>query len=52
MQFVSLGDNLHEIYQSLFSGKGKKNIICLSTAEVALKVVKVKGSGPYLNLIK
>ena len=34
MQNVSLGDNLHEM-SNLFSGKNKKNIVILSSAEFA-----------------
>ena len=30
-------------YQSLYSGKNKKNIISLSSAELTLGVVKVEG---------
>ena len=30
-------------YQNLFSGKSKKNITNLSSAELAKRVVKVKG---------
>ena len=42
MQNVSSGDNLHEI-KSCFLGKNKKNIINLSSAELAQRsVVKVK----------
>ena len=54
MQIVSLGDNLHEMsklvfsketicmkFQSLLSGKNKKNIVNLSSAKLAKRVVKV-----------
>ena len=42
MQIVSNGDNLHEMSNPV-SGKNKKNIINLSSAEYAQRVVKVKG---------
>ena len=38
MQVVSLGDNLHEMSKP-FSGKNKKNIISLSSAKFAERVV-------------
>ena len=41
MQFVSLGDNLHEMSKTVYWGKKKENIINLSSAESAQKVVKV-----------
>ena len=45
--FFSIGENLYEI---LFSGKNKKNIInFLSSAELANRVVKVKELG-YANI--
>ena len=48
MQIVSNGDNLHPMEticmkcQILFSGKNKKNIINLSSVELAQRVVKAK----------
>ena len=39
MQIVSLGDNLHEMSNPVL-GKNKKNIIDLSSAETAQRVVK------------
>ena len=48
MQTVSNGDSLHEMPNPV-SGKNKKNIINLSSAELAHKVVKVKGE--YLVII-
>ena len=44
MQIVSIGDNLHEISNPVF-WENKKNIINLSSAELAQKVVKVN---PFL----
>ena len=41
MQIVSKGDNLHE-YQILFSGKSKKNITNMSSAEFAKRMANVK----------
>ena len=41
MQIVSFRDNLHEM-SNLFSGKIKKNVINLPSAELAQKVVKNK----------
>ena len=41
MQIVSSGDNLHEMSNPV-TGKNKKNIINLSSAENAQRVVKVK----------
>ena len=38
---MQIGDNFHEIL-ILFSGKDKKNIISLSSAEFAQRVLKVK----------
>ena len=35
--------------QILFSGRNKKNILSLSSAEIAKKVVKVKMSGPIFG---
>ena len=40
MQIVSLEDNLHEM-SKIFSGKNTKNIVNLSSAELAQKVEKV-----------
>ena len=40
MQNVSNGDNLHELSNPVY-GENKKNIINLSAAELAQKVVKV-----------
>ena len=40
MQIVSSGDNLHDMSKPI-SGKNKKNIVNLSSAELAQKVVKV-----------
>ena len=40
MQIVSIGDNLHEMSVSVFWGKNKKNVISLSSAELAKRVVK------------
>ena len=48
MQIVSNGDNLHEISNPVFWGKKEKNIINLSSAEFALRVVKVKTRLFYL----
>ena len=42
MQIVSSGDNLHEISDPVFREKLRKNIISLSSAELAQMVVKVK----------
>ena len=49
---MKIGDRLHEIshkmeticmkYQNLFSGKSRKSIINLMSAEIAHRVVKVK----------
>ena len=42
MQIVSSGDNLHEMTKPIFwKNKEKKNIINLSAAEFAQRVVKV-----------
>ena len=41
MQIVSNGDNLHEMSIPVFLEKKKKNIINLSSAELAPRVVKV-----------
>ena len=41
MQIVSLGDNLHEM-SNAFSGKIKKNLINLSSAESAHSMLSVK----------
>ena len=41
MQIVSNGDNLHEILNPVF-WKNKNNIINLSSAEYAHRLVKVK----------
>ena len=49
MQIVSSGDNLHEISKPIF-WKKSENIIDLSSAELALRVVKVKKC--YNNLPK
>ena len=43
MQSVSIGDNLYEI-SNLFSWENMKNIVNLSSAELAQRVVKVKMS--------
>ena len=40
MQIVSIGDNLHEM-SNLFSEKIKKNIIYLSSAKLAQRVIKI-----------
>ena len=40
MQIVSWGDNLHEM-SNLFSGKNKKNIINVSSAEFAYSTASV-----------
>ena len=45
MQIVSIGDNLHKMSNSV-SGKNKKNIINLSSAEFAQKKVKVNLDQP------
>ena len=37
--------------QILFSGKNKKNIISLSSAENAQRVVKVKSSGTHTDFV-
>ena len=42
MQIVSIADDLHEMLKNKFSGKNRKNIINLSSAELAQSVVKVK----------
>ena len=42
MQIVSIGDNLHEMSNSM---KNKKNITKMSSAELAQRVVKVKRNG-------
>ena len=39
--YLSLGDSLHEISKAIFREK-KKNIISLSSAEIAQRVVKGK----------
>ena len=36
--------------QSLFSGKSKKNIVNLSFAELAQRVIKVKSDFPFLSI--
>ena len=41
MQIVSIGDNLHEMSNPV-SGKKYENVINLSSAELAQRVVKVK----------
>ena len=43
MQIVSSGDNFHEM-SYLFSGKSKKIIVSLLSAEFAQRLVKVKGN--------
>ena len=48
MQIVSTGDNLHEMSNPVFLEK-KKNIINLSSAELAKRVVKVK---PHFYIVK
>ena len=45
MKIVSIGDNLHEISKPVFLEKNKKNIIYLSSAEIAHSVVKVNKRG-------
>ena len=42
MQIVSNGDNLHEMPNPVFWEKIRKNIISLSSTELAQTVVKVK----------
>ena len=42
MQIVSDGDTLHEMSTLVFFEKNKKNITKLSSAELGLRVVKVK----------
>ena len=42
MQIVTKGDNFHEMSNPVL-GENKKNITILSSAELAQKVVKVKG---------
>ena len=41
MQIVSIGDSLHEM-SSYFSGRSKKNVINLSSAKLAQRVINVK----------
>ena len=38
-------------YQNLFSWKNKKNIINLSSAEIIMRVVKVKSSKDKINFV-
>ena len=45
MQIASNGDNLYEM-SDLISGKNKKNITNLSSAELAQRVVKVNSNHP------
>ena len=45
MQIVSIGDNLHDISNPVFWEKYKKNIISLSSAELAKSVIKVNFVG-------
>ena len=40
MQSVSIGDNLHELCQSLFSGKNKKKHFKMSSAEIFTQLVE------------
>ena len=53
MQFVSNGDTTCMKYQILFSGKNKKNIINLSSTELAKRAVKVNtkllGNGRFTH---
>ena len=44
MQFVSIGDKLHEMSKPIFLGKNEKNISLLS-AEFVKRVIKVKVNG-------
>ena len=41
MQIVALGDNLHKNANAYFLGKINKKVITLSSAELALIVVKI-----------
>ena len=50
MQIVSIWVNLHDNVKACFLEKNKKNIICLSSSELAKRMVKVKV--PYLWLRK
>ena len=43
MQIAASGNNLHEMSNSVFWGKIRKYVMNFSSAEVAMKVVKVKG---------
>ena len=47
MQFVSLGDNLHEISKPVFWEKSKKKNICLSSIYFAQRVVKVEADKTF-----
>ena len=52
MQIVSSGDNLHEMSEPIFwEKKIRKNIINLSSAELAQCVVKVKSLFIYQKSI-
>ena len=52
MQTVSNGDNLHEMSEPVFEKKNEKNIINITYAEYAYRVVKVKmGVLPYCGPI-
>ena len=48
MQIVSSGDDLHEMLNPVF-WKNKKNIIILSSAVLAKRVVKIKQNHPSSN---
>ena len=49
MQIVSNGDNLHELSNPV-SGKNKKNIISLLSAESAQTVVHVKLNVKFIQM--
>ena len=48
MQIVSIGDSLHEM-SSYFSGRSKKNVINLSSAKLAQRVINVKNFDHLFN---
>ena len=49
MQIASKGDNLHEMSKHIFWEKREKNIISLSSAEFAQRVIEVKYQSRFMN---
>ena len=47
MQIISIGDNLHEMSNPILREQNKKNVINLSSAELAQQVLKVNYTAIY-----